>query len=69
MNPEPVVNGQAEEPTDHPSERLLGILEDYLEGLEQGDATGPDEFVARYPEMAPVLREYIEELNQLHAMG
>jgi eukaryotic-like serine/threonine-protein kinase len=69
MNSKPAGNGQANEVPEPSNERLLGILENYLDGLEQGDPPGPEEFVARYPEMAPVLSEYVEELNQLHALG
>jgi serine/threonine protein kinase len=69
MNPNPVPNGQAHELTDEPSERLLGVLEEYLEGLEDGAAPPPEEFIARYPEMGELLRAYLDELNQLHDMG
>jgi serine/threonine protein kinase/tetratricopeptide (TPR) repeat protein len=41
-------------------------LEGYLEELEQGRAPHPEELLARHPELADVLKTYLDKLAQLH---
>jgi serine/threonine protein kinase/Tfp pilus assembly protein PilF len=45
---------------------VVAILEDYLRDLERGCPPHPDDLVARYPELAEVLRAYLGKLEVLH---
>ena len=53
---------QADVETDGERERLAKILDEYLVGLERGEAVDPAELLARHPEMADRLRGYLSGL-------
>jgi hypothetical protein len=46
--------------------RVLRVLEGYLAELEGGTAPHRDEFLARHPDLAALLEEYLDKLDQLH---
>src|SRR5262245_59388108 len=45
---------------------VLRILEEYLAQLERGAAIAPEELLARHPEHAAALHEYLASLDFLH---
>ena len=47
-------------------ERLALILDEYLQGLEQGQPIEPDELLARHPDVADRLRGYLSGLRLFH---
>jgi serine/threonine protein kinase/Flp pilus assembly protein TadD len=52
--------------TDDQTSRVIHILEAYLVELERGGHPHPDDLVARHPELAGVLRPYLQKLEILH---
>jgi serine/threonine protein kinase/Tfp pilus assembly protein PilF len=46
--------------------RVIHILESYLGELEEGRPPHPDDLAAEHPELADVLRAYLEKLEVLH---
>jgi WD40 repeat protein/serine/threonine protein kinase len=46
--------------------RVLHVLEGYLSELEAGAAPHRDELLARHPDLADLLVEYLDKLDQLH---
>jgi serine/threonine protein kinase/WD40 repeat protein len=53
-------------PAAEPNPAVLRILEDYLDQLEQGVPAHPEELLARHPEVADLLQEYLASLQFLH---
>jgi tetratricopeptide (TPR) repeat protein/tRNA A-37 threonylcarbamoyl transferase component Bud32 len=49
-----------------PTSKVIRILEDYLEELENGGQPRPDELLALHPEVAEPLRACLTSLNFLH---
>lgn len=50
-------------------DRLAQILDDYLRGLEGGEAVAPAELLARHPDVAPRLRDYLSGLELIHQVA
>ena len=48
-------------------ERLVQILDEYLVSIEEGAPANPQELLARYPEEAEQLRDYLSGLQVFHA--
>src|SRR5262249_4163917 len=46
--------------------RVMRVLEDYLARLEQGAPPHPEELLARHPDLAASLRDYLASLELLH---
>jgi serine/threonine protein kinase/Tfp pilus assembly protein PilF len=46
--------------------RVLRVLEGYLTELERGTPPHRDELLARHPDLADLLAEYLDKLDQLH---
>ncbi len=46
--------------------RVLRVLEGYLAELEAGAPPHRDELLARHPDLADLLTEYLDKLDQLH---
>jgi serine/threonine protein kinase len=66
MNIERLEAEPAIEKSDDRTNQLLELLEDYLSQLECGAKPRPEELIARHPEFADILAEYLQELEQLH---
>jgi serine/threonine protein kinase len=67
MNSEVVsTNGSATGMSRDQTSRVIRILEGYLGKLEQGCPPDPDELLGKHPELADVLRVYLEKLALLH---
>jgi WD40 repeat protein len=49
--------------------RVLHILEDYLSELERGGRPRPDALLAEHPDLAEILRPYLDKLDVLHQAG
>ncbi|HEX4614100.1 MAG TPA: protein kinase, partial [Urbifossiella sp.] len=50
-------------------ERLGEVISDWLEGREAGRAPGREEWLARYPEFADELREFLDDEQELRALA
>ena len=50
-------------------ERLYEVLLDYLESTERGHTPDPDELLARHPEFAPELKEYLETRDRVEGLA
>ncbi|QDU27094.1 Serine/threonine-protein kinase PrkC [Anatilimnocola aggregata] len=64
-----VTNSQCEAcgaDSDGERERLAKILDEYLSGLERGEPVGPEELLARHPDVADRLRGYLSGLALFH---
>jgi serine/threonine protein kinase len=48
---------------------VLHILEDYLIELERGGRPRPDALLAEHPDLAEILRPYLDKLDVLHQAG
>ena len=48
------------------TEEVLRVLEEYLAELERGARPHPEELLARHPDMADLLKEYLDRLDLLH---
>ena len=46
--------------------QVISILEQYLAELERGGWPHPDDLIAQHPELAEILREYLDKLDVLH---
>jgi WD40 repeat protein/serine/threonine protein kinase len=46
--------------------RVLRVLEDYLAELERGGRPDPEALLARHPDLADLLKEYLDRLDVLH---
>jgi tetratricopeptide (TPR) repeat protein len=46
--------------------RVLRVLEEYLAELERGTRPHPEELLARHPDLADLLKEYLDRLDLLH---
>jgi serine/threonine protein kinase len=67
MNSEVVsTNGSATGMSRDQTSRVIRILEGYLGKLEEGCPPDPDELLGKHPELADVLRVYLEKLALLH---
>ena len=67
MNSEAVsTNGSATGMSRDQTSRVIRILEGYLGKLEQGCPPDPDELLGKHPELADVLRVYLDKLALLH---
>ncbi|HEV3445636.1 MAG TPA: serine/threonine-protein kinase [Gemmataceae bacterium] len=67
MNSEVVsTNGSAIGMSRDQTSRVIRILEAYLGKLEEGCPPDPDELLGKHPELADVLRVYLEKLALLH---
>ena len=50
-------------------QRLMGVLEKYLEDIEQGFAPDAEQLLAEHPDLAEPLRSHLDSLNLLYQMG
>ena len=50
-------------------QRLMGVLEKYLEDIEQGFAPDAEQLLAEHPDLAEPLRAHLDSLNLLYQMG
>ena len=50
-------------------QQLAEILDEYLRSMEEGIPADPEQLVARYPDLAEPLSEYIDGLSLLHEVG
>lgn len=60
------MQGQSDSPH-FDQQRLADILDEYLELIEEGSSVEVDDLIARYPEYAEPLREYLTGLHLLNA--
>lgn len=49
--------------------RLTELLDDYLQGLEQGEPVDVDQLIAENRDLESVLREYLAKLDNLHGIA
>jgi serine/threonine protein kinase len=59
----------ADTPSRHEDARLLQALDEYQAALQAGKRPDPDEFRARYPDLAGALAECLAGLEFVHAAG
>jgi WD40 repeat protein/tRNA A-37 threonylcarbamoyl transferase component Bud32 len=52
-----------------PDERLYDVLLQYLESAERGDSPDPQELIARHPEFAAELKEYLDTTDRLEGLA
>ncbi len=52
--------------SDEQTGQVLHILEEYLAELERGGRPQPEELLARHPDLADLLKEYLDRLDLLH---
>ncbi len=52
--------------SDEQTGQVLRILEEYLAELERGGRPQPEELLACHPDLADLLREYLDRLELLH---
>ena len=55
--------------TDVQKKRLTDLLDQYLCGLESGEALDSELFASQNPDIADIFREYIDRLNSLHEIA
>src|SRR5262249_25075901 len=66
MSPQTLTPVELGSPSGEADTPVLRILEEYLVQLERGDAITPEELVARHPDHAVAMHEYLASLNFLH---
>src|SRR5262245_17659037 len=54
-------------PSAERDDRIARILDEYLLGLERGEPISPDELLARHPDVADRLRDYLSGLAIFHS--
>jgi hypothetical protein len=67
----PTENYRPSPPKDSASDdsRLVGAVHEYQAALDRGEAPPKEDFLSRYPHIAPTLAECLDGLNFLHSAG